>query len=58
MRETVWQLMVAVQQARRGRQQRATNPPPAPRRKRPTTLRSIRSLIVDDHYALLAEGGY
>ena len=57
MRETLWNVMVAVQQARRGRETRTTIPP-APRRKRPTTLRSIRSLLVSDHYALLMDGDY
>ncbi len=28
------------------------------RRKRPNTLRSIRELLLDDHYAILAAGKY
>jgi len=49
--------MVAVQQARRGRGERTTVPP-APRRKRRTTLRTIRSVVAIDHYALLMDGDY
>jgi len=57
MRDTVWNVMVAVQQARRGRGERTTVPP-APRRKRRTTLRTIRSVVAIDHYALLTDGDY
>ena len=65
MNDTVWKAMVEVQQARRGR---ATDVPKleisrpvlraVPRRKRPTTLRSVRKLLVPDHYAILSAGEY
>ena len=56
MSDSVWRVMVDVQIARR--REPAVTAPQAPRRKRPTTLRSIRELLVDDHYAILAAGKY
>lgn len=49
--------MVDVQIARRNREPVITAPK-NPRRKRATTLRSVRELLLDDHYALLAAGKY
>lgn len=57
MSDSVWRVMVDVQIARRNREP-AIPAPKLPRRKRPTTLRSIRELLVDDHYAILAAGKY
>lgn len=56
-RETVWKVMVDVQRARRDREPKITAPQ-SPRRKRPSTLRSVRELLIDDHYAMLAAGKY
>ena len=47
--------MVEVQIARR---QDAPEIAPLRRRKRASTLRSIRELLIDDHYALLAAAKY
>jgi hypothetical protein len=58
MSDTVWKVMVDVQVSRRDRPPMVTRPLLAPRRKRTTTLRSIRELLIDDHYALLAAGNY
>lgn len=54
MPDAIWKVMVEVQISRRNRQQ----PVEQPRRTRPTTLRSIRELLIDDHYAILAAGEY
>ncbi len=58
MNDTVYKAMVTVLVDRR----RRDNPTPTglrrPRRKRPTTLRSVRNLLLDDHYALLKDGNY
>jgi hypothetical protein len=54
--------MVEVQQARRRAAADSVKidvSRPAPRRrKRPSTLRSVRNLLVPDHYAILAAGDY
>ena len=47
--------MVDVQIARRKEPEIS---PLRPRRKRGTTLRGVRELLIDDHYALLAEAKY
>jgi hypothetical protein len=57
MSDTVWKVMVDVQIARRDRE-RPSAAPKTPRRTRPSTLRSIRELLLDDHYAILAAGKY
>jgi hypothetical protein len=54
MNDTLWKVMVDVQRSRRNRQPSLT----PPRRTRPNTLRSIRELLLDDHYAILAAGKY
>lgn len=54
MSDPIWRLMVEVHVSRRDRQ---TAPQP-PRRQRPTTLRSVRELLLDDHYAILMAGDY
>jgi hypothetical protein len=58
MSDTVWKVMVDVQVSRRERPAMVTKPLLMSRRKRATTLRSIRELLIDDHYALLAAGKY
>jgi hypothetical protein len=57
MSDPIWRLMVEVHVSRRDRQP-ALPAPQRPRRQRPPTLRSIRELLVDDHYALLMAGDY
>lgn len=54
MSDTIWRVMVEIQISRRDRPQA----PRVPRRPRPTTLRSIRELLIDDHYAILTAGEY
>ncbi len=56
MSNPIWQLMVEVQVSRRDRQPTSSQEPP--RRQRPATLRSIRELLIDDHYAILMAGDY
>jgi len=53
-----WKVMVDIQVSRRDRPPMVTKPLLMSRRKRATTLRSIRELLLDDHYALLAAGKY
>jgi hypothetical protein len=52
MSNPIWKVMVDVQTARSDRRSSEF------RRTRPATLRSIRELLVDDHYAILAAGKY
>lgn len=54
MSDAIWKLMVEVQRSRR----REAATVASPRRTRPTTLRSVRELLVDDHYAILMAGDY
>ncbi len=49
--------MAAIQIARRSREPEIA-PAKRPRRQRPSTLRSVRELLLDDHYALLAAAKY
>lgn len=55
MSDPIWKLMVNVQISRRDRQPEVA---PRVRRSRPTTLRSVRELLIDDHYAILMAGDY
>ena len=59
MNDMVYRAMVTVLVERRNHAKR-NHPtvPQRPRRKRPTTLRSVRNLLLDDHYALLKDGNY
>lgn len=54
MSDPIWRLMVEVQVSRRDRQLT----PQQPRRQRPTTLRTVRELLLDEHYAILMAGNY
>ena len=56
MSDPIWRLMVEVHVSRRDRQATLTTQPP--RRHGPPTLRSIRELLLDDHYAILMAGDY
>ncbi|MBA2544531.1 MAG: hypothetical protein H0V17_33115 [Deltaproteobacteria bacterium] len=55
-----WKLMVEIQVARRERPPMVTQPLLMRRRKRATlpSVRTIRELLLDDHYALLAAAKY
>lgn len=55
MSNPIWRLMVEVQVSRRDRQPASQE---RPRRQRPSTLRSVRELLIDDHYAILMAGNY
>lgn len=55
MSDPIWKLMVNVQISRSDRQREI---PQRQRRLRPTTLRSVRELLIDDHYAILMAGDY
>ena len=55
MSNSIWRLMVEVQVSRRDRQPASQEPP---RPQHPPTLRSVRELLIDDHYAILAAGDY
>ncbi len=55
MSNPIWRLMVEVQVSRRDRQ---PAPQERPCRQRPATLRSVRELLIDDHYAILMAGDY
>jgi len=62
MNDPVWNAMVSVLVQRRSKQNpqptTPARPEPRRRRRRPTTLRSVRELLVDEHYAMLSDARY
>ena len=58
MNDTVYRAMVTLVERRNHARRDNPTVPQRPRRKRPTTLRSVRNLLLDDHYALLKDGNY